>query len=257
MFQSRCATWAPRLEHLVLAMGLLTATGTVRAQAVIGSSTYINAPTYVSHSPRGSFGLLAVADDGSTYFSANGFEPAFAIGVKHLSANGQAVHFAAAVTRGDAFDLLLTSSTVVVVGRTGHDELPIIGGFQTELGQDPLSPSIYLSTTGDAYVARLDATDGSLAYSTFLGGSELDRAHAVTEAPDGGLIVVGTTWSLDFPVVDAHQAELAGDSDAFVARIAPDGASLVFSTYLGGTARDELTGVVIGNDGSLWVVGRT
>ena len=72
-------------------------------------------------------------------------------------------------------------------------------------------------------------------YSTLLGGTYEDRATAVAVDSSGSAYVTGSTYSADFPVANARQAINAGGQDAFVARISADGASLLFSTYLGGS----------------------
>jgi hypothetical protein len=52
---------------------------------------------------------------------------------------------------------------------------------------------------------------------------------------EGSAYVAGSTFSIDFPVSQgALQPESAGGSDAFISKLAPDGASLRYSTYLGG-----------------------
>ena len=48
-----------------------------------------------------------------------------------------------------------------------------------------------------------------------------------------------------------------GTTDAFVAKLAPAGNSLVFSTYLGGNDSDTATGVGIDPSGNIYVTGWT
>ncbi len=123
---------------------------------------------------------------------------------------------------------------------------------------NPLQPS--LRGGADAYVARLRADGQALVYSTYLGGSfggEAGYGIAV-DSRTGSAIVTGWTTSFDFPTANAIQPTMRGFSDAFITRLRPDGAALVFSTYLGGTGRE--TGYAVGADsstGDAFVTGST
>ncbi len=104
--------------------------------------------------------------------------------------------------------------------------------------------------------------DPGLNYGTYVGGSLLDSPSGVAFAPDGDLILVGTTGSSNFPTSPgAQQGMRAGNNDAFVARIDATDGSLVYATFFGGAdtttfdpegARD----VAVSADGSVTVVGR-
>ena len=87
----------------------------------------------------------------------------------------------------------------------------------------------------DGFLTKLSADGSRVVYSTFLGGTYEDRATAVAVDDGGSAYVTGSTYSADFPVANARQGVSGGGQDAFVARISADGASLLFSTYLGGS----------------------
>jgi hypothetical protein len=87
----------------------------------------------------------------------------------------------------------------------------------------------------DAFVAKLSADGSRLIYSTYLGGSNTDHGAAIAVDTTGTAWVAGSTWSADFPVADAFQSASGGGQDAFVTRLAADGNSLLFSSYLGGS----------------------
>ncbi|WP_129677593.1 SBBP repeat-containing protein [Candidatus Chloroploca sp. Khr17] len=117
----------------------------------------------------------------------------------------------------------------------------------------------------DAFVTAI-TPDGQLVYSTLLGGSYAgseissggDIGKAIAVDPQGHIYVAGTTYAADFPTVDAIQDTRAGQdtfADGFLAKIAPDGASLLFSTYLGGTQHDELRTLQVDAQGNAYVTG--
>ena len=55
----------------------------------------------------------------------------------------------------------------------------------------------------------------------------------------GNAYVTGTTGNSDFPTVSAFDSTLGGANDALVTKLNATGSSLIYSTYLGGTSRDD------------------
>jgi hypothetical protein len=103
----------------------------------------------------------------------------------------------------------------------------------------------------------LDPTGSSLIFSTFLGGSLHDGASSITTDDSGIIYLAGATTSSDFPRINALQTRLNGRQDCFVAKLAPDGSSLVFSTYLGGTQDEGVTGIAVNKRGEIYLSGYT
>ncbi len=94
-------------------------------------------------------------------------------------------------------------------------------------------------------------------YSSYLGGSNGDTAGAVTSDTSGHAYVLGDTNSVDFPTANAYQGTHPGRSSMFITKFAPDGATLVYSTYLGGSGLDVGTAIAEGDAGSAYVTGWT
>jgi len=109
----------------------------------------------------------------------------------------------------------------------------------------------------DVFVAKLNPAGTAIIFVTYLGGVGEDRAQGVAVDATGAVYVAGFTRSTDFPTANAIQGSLKGLRDGFVARIAPSGDVLEFSTYLGGSAIEEITGLAIDATGNAYVVGRT
>jgi hypothetical protein len=108
---------------------------------------------------------------------------------------------------------------------------------------------------GDAFVTRLDPSVGTIFYSTYLGGSGGEDAKAVAVDASGAATVVGGTGSTDFPTTaGAFDRTLNGIPDAFVTRLSPSGASLVYSTFLGS---GEAAAVAVDGVAAATVAGRT
>ncbi len=110
----------------------------------------------------------------------------------------------------------------------------------------------------DAFVSAF-APGGGLLYSTFLGGSFVDRGNAIAVSGPGRVVVAGWASSSDFPSVSATQPTYGGGpNDAFLASIdttASGDASLLFSTFLGGSGDDRAHGVAWTGT-SAWIAGQ-
>ena len=90
-----------------------------------------------------------------------------------------------------------------------------------------------LGGTGDAFVAKLNASGSALVYTTSLGSGSGGVSIAVDG--DGNAYVTGQTSSTEFPTTThAFQRTLAGARDIYVSKLDASGSTLLYSTYLGG-----------------------
>ncbi|NIP43343.1 MAG: cell surface protein, partial [candidate division Zixibacteria bacterium] len=69
--------------------------------------------------------------------------------------------------------------------------------------------------------------------------------------------MAGSTDSDDFPIVFPIQPEFQGGGDGFVTKIAADGSSLLYSTYLGGSGGDLVDSIATDNNGNVFLTGVT
>ena len=143
------------------------------------------------------------------------------------------------------YGIVVSDSYAYVTGVTSST------GFPTANAYD----STYNGGASDCFVTKLAANGMSLIYSTFLGGSAIDRGDGIALESDR-VYVAGTTTSSNFPVVHAYFAVLEGSYDSFVSEFSENGQSLVYSTYLGGTGTDESSGIAL-SGGHAYITGRT
>ena len=136
-----------------------------------------------------------------------------------------------------------------VTGATTSTNFPVLGAFQAALaGQQ------------DGFVTKLNAAGSAIVYSTYLGGALDDRGSSIAVDSAGAAYIAGNTNSTNFPTVSALQTSNSGSTDAFVAKLSASGASLVYSTYLGGSGTENIeVGRSIAVDSSLsaYVTGAT
>ncbi len=130
-----------------------------------------------------------------------------------------------------------------VAGVTSSTNFPLV---------NPLQPSLNGAT--DAFVTKVNAS-GTLAYSTYLGGSGVEVANAIAVDTSGAAYVAGYTYSTDLPVANALQGSNAGACDAFLARVSATG-TLAYLTYLGGNGADTATALALAS-GNVYVAGWT
>ncbi len=148
-----------------------------------------------------------------------------------------------------------------VVGSTVSDDFPTFRQYQKARG----APWVF----GDAFVAKINtnaAGRASLVYSTYLGGATkcCTGGSAIAVDSSGIIYVTGGTVSPDFPTLNPYQQTFRGDGalvgDAFLAKLNPNlsgAASLVYSTYLGGSLDDFATGVAVDSAGHAYLTGYT
>jgi len=114
----------------------------------------------------------------------------------------------------------------------------------------------------DVFVTKISPDGSRLLYGTFLGGANVDRGTAIAVDSGGSAYITGSTYSSDFPTMNAFQRNIAGGGDAFITRLSADGNSLVFSTYLGGSGGtvsypETGQGIALDSQGNAYVVGVT
>jgi uncharacterized repeat protein (TIGR01451 family) len=117
--------------------------------------------------------------------------------------------------------------------------------------------------TKDAFVTKIN-TDGSLGYSTYLGGLADDMGYGITTDSTGNAYITGSTSSDQttlpakaFPITTGcYQPSFAGNMDVFITKLDPKGL-LVYSTYLGGWSTDEGHGIAVDPLGNAYVTGFT
>jgi hypothetical protein len=134
----------------------------------------------------------------------------------------------------------------------------------------PASYVLEAAKTGPAVSFRLGAydhnqplvIDPTLAYSTFLGGAgdeNDDSLPAIAVDLQGNAYVTGDTDSANFPLKNPFQSVHGSgyDSDAFVTKLSPDGSSLVYSTFLGGSGEDIGYSICVDLAGNVYLGGTT
>ena len=140
---------------------------------------------------------------------------------------------------------------VYVTGVTGSTDFPSLNPYQSQY-----------KGNGDAFVIKIDTTkngNGSLIYSTYIGGSRAETGRGIVIGNDGYVYLAGETYSLDYPTLNPYQTDTGdGKTDGFVTKldVNQSGAScLIYSTYIGGGDYDYIKGIAVDNNGNAFITG--
>ncbi|MCX7700800.1 MAG: right-handed parallel beta-helix repeat-containing protein, partial [Gemmataceae bacterium] len=132
-----------------------------------------------------------------------------------------------------------------------------------EIGADPDRPDRPVASTFDAFVTRYDDT-GSVTFTALIGGKEFEQVEDIAIALDGSIILVGkkgapaSAEQEKFPLVNALDTTPDSLSQSgFLVKLAPNGTSIVFSTYLGRVVGPigATPEVAVDADGNSYVMG--
>jgi hypothetical protein len=136
--------------------------------------------------------------------------------------------------------------SAVVVGGAMSSGFPAIGGAYDATHNGSF----------DAFVVKMNPTGGTVAWSTFLGGSGVDQAMSVDVDANAAIYVAGTC-GVGYPTT-AGAYDVANDGgEAFVTKLSADGTSLVYSTLLGSSSTDQANAIKVDPIGAAYVAGFT
>lgn len=142
-----------------------------------------------------------------------------------------------------------SSGNVYLTGHTTSSNFPLANAFQTAIGDQ---------SGRDAFATKLSGS-GSLVYSTYLGGNNIDSGRGIAVDASGNAYITGATTSTNFPTANAIQPARGADlgGDAFVTKLNSTGSGLAYSTYLGGSNSDVGRAIAVDTTGNAYVTGST
>lgn len=141
----------------------------------------------------------------------------------------------------------------------------------------PTTPGVLSPTGIGGWVARVNAAGNKLDYLTYLGTANYvitpfanpgNTVSDLTVDAAGDAYLAGRTSDPKFPATaGAYQSKFNGPAnpgpypappaDAFVAKLNPQGAAMVWATFLGGSGEDAATAIAIDSKGTPYVTGTT
>jgi hypothetical protein len=177
--------------------------------------------------------------------------------VTRLNAAGNAIIFSTylggAGAESDGRVHVDAGGNVYVSGVTGSVDYPTLNAAQPTFAG------------GTDFVASKLGPTGTLLYSTYIGGGSLELfADGMAVDADGAAHITGQTISQNYPTTPGAWDQTCGTLgtcnggfDGAVTKLSPSGATIVYSSYVGGSNNDFATDVAVDLSGNAYVVGMT
>ncbi len=225
---------------------------------------YVAGITYSTNFPNLNCGSFGVGNNKAASNVNNGF-------VTELNSAGNGLVYSCYIHGSDG----APASRIAIVPGCASNCAAYVSGSTTSSGPGDFV-IVNGSQTGNpdqnsnsaAYLMVIAGGGGSIQYSTFYGGSGTpdggEVASGIAVDSSGRAYMTGLTYSLDLPLQNPLQVSnngaTNGDSTAFVAEFDPSrsgAASLVYSSYLGGSGGETGSGIAVDASGHIVVDGIT
>jgi Bacterial Ig-like domain (group 3)/Beta-propeller repeat len=206
---------------------------------------------------------IAVDSSGAAYVTGNAktgfttspgaFMTSGASFVTKLSADGSSIVYSTYINSG--------TPTAYAIAVDGAGNAAVTGSTGGAANTVPTSPGAYQPTqmpAAGAFVTELNAMGSGLVYSTYLGAGG-DHGYGVATDGTGHIFVTGNTGN-NIPTKNAIQTIMSGPGDAFVTEFDPTQsgqASLLYSTFLGGSTVETGYGIAVDGADNIYVAGQT
>jgi uncharacterized repeat protein (TIGR01451 family) len=175
--------------------------------------------------------------------------------VAKVQSNGTALSYAGYIGGGgfdEGFAIAVHGSEAYVTGRAESPDT----SFPVAVG-----PDLSYNDGGDAFVAKVQGDGTALSYAGYIGGGGFDYGLGIAVDGAGSAYVTGMTFSdqTSFPAAGGPDSSFnGGNTDAFVAKVRPNGTALAYAGYIGGSADDfGGTAIAVDNAGNAYVAGTT
>lgn len=134
----------------------------------------------------------------------------------------------------------------------------ISGNVVSDVAADHQGHAYLLSnSSAGVKVMKVHVATNTVVYEAVIGGSAVQSGSKIALDASRNAYVIGSTTSANFPTRNAFQNSLQGGFDVFVFKLNFTGSSLLYSTYLGGSADDTGLGLAVDSFGNAFLTGRT
>ncbi|MCX7001043.1 MAG: SBBP repeat-containing protein [Candidatus Sumerlaeota bacterium] len=138
-----------------------------------------------------------------------------------------------------------------------------VGGITDSDSDFPVTPGAYdtsfngNSQYSDIFIAKFDPTLSHILACTYLGSASTDDVVSIKVDNDGHVYILGTTQGSDFPLTPNAIDTPSSSTEIVVSIMNSSLSTLLFSTYLGGSAPDGATAMVLDEQNNIYITGWT
>lgn len=170
-----------------------------------------------------------------------------------------------------------SADELFIFGTTGSADFPTtLSAYQTTFKGGPsFAPSgigVGFPNGSDIFVSRLSTNGGNLLASTFIGGTDNDGLNTATRLKfnyadevrgeididkNNNIYIATCTQSSDFPITTSFQPTNNGGQEGCIVKMDNQLTSIIWSSYLGGSADDGIYSLALDNDDNIYVTGGT
>ncbi len=186
------------------------------------------------------------ATDSTNFTTANAFQPNFGGSqdafLAKLNSTGSALIYSTyfgGSGNDSGFGIAVDATgNAYITGSTDSPELTSLGGR-------------------DAFAAKFSPAGDQRLYLSVVGGAGDDAGFGIAADSSGNAYITGSTTSPNFTTANALQAVMGGAQDCFVAKLNSAGASLTYSTYMGGSSSQAGFSIAVDSSANAYVTGFT
>ena len=143
-----------------------------------------------------------------------------------------------------------SNGSIYVTGMTASGDFPTFNAFD-----DSQNGGSYY---GDCFLVKFNANGSDLIFSTYIGGVSFEMGESILVDDQGYVFLTGSTYSQDFPLVNPYDDTLGEiNADCFIMKLFPNGTSIQYSTFLGGSNGDHGHSLILDEFGNIYVGGDT
>ena len=143
------------------------------------------------------------------------------------------------------------NGNVYVIGMSMSPDFPLVNPYQGTYHD-----------MWDLFVTKISSSGDSILYSTYLGGSQVERSMDIAVDDMGCAYITGTTMSPDYPTTSnafdvSYNGSGISSGDVFVTKLSASGNSLIYSTFIGGSNADRGCDIILDEYYCAYVTGFT
>jgi hypothetical protein len=155
--------------------------------------------------------------------------------------------------------LSVENNALYLIGKTDSEDFPTTQGViqgKYDNSAPPDSSRSWMS--GDITITALSLDLARVLCSTYIGGESLDYVRGYSFGLNGKIILVGATYSRNFPTSEnAYKKLMNGKRDGFLTIISKNLSEIDLSTFIGGDSTTQVNSVLVDDNENIILAGET